>query len=109
MKFLSTTLARVKPSPTIAVTTKAGEMKASVEFRFSQRLGDATTAHEEGIFRYAATGEDGKENAEYIHFEALLLKREGRWSRRYRTRRRRARFRHTAEHQGRGYSCYHVR
>ncbi|MEM6563671.1 MAG: aspartate transaminase, partial [Pseudomonadota bacterium] len=29
MEFLSTTLARVKPSPTIAVTTKAGEMKAA--------------------------------------------------------------------------------
>ena len=29
MKFLSTTLARVKPSPTIAVTTKAGELKAA--------------------------------------------------------------------------------
>lgn len=29
MNFLSTTLARVKPSPTIAVTTKAGELKAA--------------------------------------------------------------------------------
>jgi len=29
MEFLSTTLARVKPSPTIAVTTKAGAMKAA--------------------------------------------------------------------------------
>ena len=29
MEFLSTTLARVKPSPTIAVTTKAGELKAA--------------------------------------------------------------------------------
>ena len=29
MEFLSATLARVKPSPTIAVTTKAGELKAA--------------------------------------------------------------------------------
>ena len=29
MSFLSDTLARVKPSPTIAVTTKAAELKAS--------------------------------------------------------------------------------
>ena len=29
MEFLSTTLARVKPSPTIAVTTKAAELKAA--------------------------------------------------------------------------------
>src|SRR5210317_704911 len=28
MEFLSTTLARVKPSPTIAVTTKAAELRA---------------------------------------------------------------------------------
>jgi uncharacterized protein (TIGR02246 family) len=59
--------------------TKSGEMKASVEFRFTQRLGDATTAHETGIFLYSATGADGKETRDYIHFEALLLKRDGRW------------------------------
>lgn len=59
--------------------TKSGAMKASVEFRFSQRLGDATTAHETGIFHYTATGADGKEIREYIHLEALLLKRDGRW------------------------------
>jgi ketosteroid isomerase-like protein len=59
--------------------TKSGEMKASVEFRFSQRLGDATTAHETGMFLYTATGADGKETREYIQFEALLLQRDGRW------------------------------
>ena len=59
--------------------TKNGEMKASVEFKFSQRFGDATTAHETGIFLYSATGPDGKMVHDYIHFEALLLKRDGRW------------------------------
>lgn len=59
--------------------TKRGAMKASVEFKFSQRLGDATTAHETGIFLYTATGADGKETRDYIHFEALLLKRDGLW------------------------------
>lgn len=59
--------------------TKSGEMKASVQFKFSQRFGDATTAHETGMFLYSATGADGKETREYIHFEALLVKREGRW------------------------------
>ena len=59
--------------------TKSGEMKASVEFKFSQRLGDATTAHETGMFLYSATGADGKETREYIHFEGLLVKRDGRW------------------------------
>ena len=43
-----------------------------------QRLGDETTAHESGIFRYTATGADGKNiRKSYIHFEALLLKRDG--------------------------------
>lgn len=59
--------------------TKSGEMKASVQFKLSQRFGDATTAHETGMFLYSATGADGKETREYIHFEALLVKREGRW------------------------------
>ncbi len=59
--------------------TKSGGMKASVEFKFAQRLSDATTAHETGIFLYSATGADGKEIREYIHFEALLLKRDERW------------------------------
>jgi len=59
--------------------TKNDGMNASVEFRFSQRLGDPTTAHETGIFLYSATGADGKEIRDYIHFEALLLKRDGRW------------------------------
>jgi ketosteroid isomerase-like protein len=59
--------------------TKSGEMKASVTFKFSQRLGDATTAHETGIFLYTSAGPDGKETKEYIHFEALLAKRDGRW------------------------------
>ena len=59
--------------------TKSGEMKASVDFKFSQRLGDATTAHETGMFLYSATGADGKETREYIHFEALLVKHDSRW------------------------------
>lgn len=56
--------------------TKAGKIKASVEFRFSQRIGDATTAHETGIFIYSTVDADGKATKAYIHFEALLVKRE---------------------------------
>lgn len=59
--------------------TKSGAMKASVKFRFSQRLGDETTAHETGIFLYSSTAADGKTNHEYIHFEELLVKKEGHW------------------------------
>ena len=59
--------------------TKAGKMKASVEFRFSQRLNDDTTAHETGMFLYSSTGADGEPKPEYIHFEALLLKEKDGW------------------------------
>jgi len=73
---LSVALARWKKEFT---ATKSGEMKARVEFRFSQRLGDETTAHETGIFLYSSTGPDGKPKQEYIHFEVLLVKKDGHW------------------------------
>jgi hypothetical protein len=59
--------------------TRDRTRKSSVAFKFSQRLGDATTAHETGMFLYTATTADGKETRDYIHFEALLVKRDGRW------------------------------
>lgn len=59
--------------------TKAGRMKASVAFRFGSRIGDADTAHETGIFLYTAQTADGKRTEEYIHFEALLIKQDGKW------------------------------
>jgi hypothetical protein len=57
--------------------TKAGMRKSSVEFRFSQRLGDKDAAHETGIFLYSFE-QDGKKGSDYINFEALLVK-EGTW------------------------------
>lgn len=73
---LSKALARWKRG---FMDTKAGKMKASVEFRFSQRYSDETTAHETGIFLYSSTDAEGKPNQEYINFEALLVKKEGGW------------------------------
>lgn len=58
--------------------TREKRIKASVDFRFSGRLHDATTAHETGIFRYATT-QKGKETVEYIHFEGLLRKTPSGW------------------------------
>ncbi len=58
--------------------TRTGERKSWVDFRFSHRYGDGDTAHEAGIFRYAF--EQGEKKAvEFVEFEALLRKREGRW------------------------------
>nr|MBR9810509.1 DUF1080 domain-containing protein [bacterium] len=59
--------------------TKAGEMKVSVDFRFEQRWGDDSTAHETGIFRYASQIKGGEETVAYIELEALLVKKEGSW------------------------------
>ncbi len=54
---------------------KSGKTQTSVEFRFSKRLGDETTAHETGMFLYTRVNPDGAITKAYIHLEALLLKR----------------------------------
>jgi hypothetical protein len=72
---LSQALARWEPD---FANTKSGKVKGNVVFRFSQRLGDATTAHETGMFCYTTLKPDGTSSNDYIHLEALLLKR-GTW------------------------------
>ena len=61
------------------VDTAAGKQNSSVEFRFSQRFGDETTAHETGIFLYSfkTPGEELKKKS--VHFEALLVKKADGW------------------------------
>jgi len=73
---LSKALARWKKD---FIATKAGTIKANVEFRFSQRFGDETTAHETGIFLYSFTDQDGQWKQEHVHFQALLLKSKEGW------------------------------
>jgi hypothetical protein len=58
--------------------TKAGRMRASVEFRFSQRLSGPTTAHVTGIFHYGVVDSEGQPTEQFVHFEALLVKK-GAW------------------------------
>lgn len=59
--------------------TRAGRLNASVEMRFTIRLGDATTAHETGIFRYSAGKPGEPPRTDYVPFHALLVKQDGRW------------------------------
>ena len=59
--------------------TREGKIKADVEFRFSHRFGDESTAHETGIFLYSTVDSGGQSKQEYIHFQALLVKRKGEW------------------------------
>jgi hypothetical protein len=73
---LATALARWKQE---FMDTRDGKISASVKFRFSRRIGDATTAHETGIFRYSSQTPGAEPKTEYIHFEALLVKQRGVW------------------------------
>jgi hypothetical protein len=60
--------------------TKAGKSQNNVEFRFSQRIGDSTSAHETGIFYFSSIDKSGKVLAKGgVHFEVLLVKRNGAW------------------------------
>jgi hypothetical protein len=61
------------------VDTRAGRAQASVTFRFTQRLHDETTAHETGIFRYTLDPEDGDPTTALLHFEGLLVRKDGAW------------------------------
>ena len=57
--------------------TRDGKIKAGVDFRFTQRLRDETTAHDTGIFRYwTQTGTDEPVVA-MVHFEGLLINKDG--------------------------------
>ena len=57
--------------------TKAGKQQSGVEFRFSQRIASETTAHDTGIFHYWAINAEGERSEYYVHFEALLVKKDG--------------------------------
>jgi ketosteroid isomerase-like protein len=59
------------------IDTREGKMEASVEFRFTRRQNDETTAHETGIFHYSANPAEGNASDQLIHFEALLVKKDG--------------------------------
>ncbi len=60
--------------------TKQGKQMDHVSFRFSQRIGGETTAHETGIFYFTSHDATGKLLSEsYTHLEALLVKQGGKW------------------------------
>ena len=60
--------------------TKSGKVKAQVEFRFSQRVGDETTAHETGIFHYQSYNKAGEVISNYYgHLDMLLVKLDNQW------------------------------
>lgn len=73
---ISDALERWKPG---ILATRSGKATSMVEFRLSTRINDPLTAHEAGIFHYATTASSGESEEAYIHFEALLVKKESGW------------------------------
>ena len=61
------------------VAAKARGDKATVEFRFSRRQDDATTAFEAGIFKYTVIAKSGVSTPKFYPFEELLVKLNGKW------------------------------
>ena len=61
------------------VTAKARGSRATVEFRFSRRLDDPTTAFDAGIFKYTVIDKSGVSSPKFYPFEELLVKTEGKW------------------------------
>jgi hypothetical protein len=61
------------------VAAKGRGDKATVEFRFSLRQDDSTTAFEAGIFKYTVISKSGTSTPQFIPFEALLGKTNGSW------------------------------
>jgi tetratricopeptide (TPR) repeat protein len=74
---MTTALARWKQG---FLDTKQGKQMDKVQFRFSQRIGDETTAHETGIFYITSHDASGMLLSEsYTHLEALLVKQVNKW------------------------------
>lgn len=61
------------------VDTKAGKMKASVEFKFSERLISENTAHETGMFKYSSQMAGEEAQTIYVHFQGLSTNMNGEW------------------------------
>jgi ketosteroid isomerase-like protein len=59
--------------------TRDGKADASVAFRITERFLGETTAHETGMFRYGMKSQDGEGSVATIHFESLLVKKDGAW------------------------------
>jgi hypothetical protein len=61
------------------VAAKARGDRATVEFRFSRRQDDNTTAFEAGVFKYTVIAKSGATTPKFYPFEELLVKTNGKW------------------------------
>jgi hypothetical protein len=61
------------------VAAKARGDRATVEFRFTLRQDDSTTAFEAGLFKYSVITKAGVSTPQFVPFEVLLVKSNGTW------------------------------
>ena len=61
------------------VAAKAKGNGAAVEFRFSRRQDDPSTAFEAGLFKYTVIEKSGASTSKFYPFEALIVKTNGKW------------------------------
>ena len=59
--------------------TRLGQMKASVEFRFSESILGTSSAYQKGIFFYTSEYTEQSPVSFFIHFEVLLTKSDDIW------------------------------
>ena len=59
--------------------TRLGQMKASVEFRFSESILGTSSAYQKGIFFYTSEYAEQSPVSVFIHFEVLLTKSNDIW------------------------------
>lgn len=53
--------------------------KASLEFRFSNRVVNETSSFEKGIYKYKTISKAGDEKVYLVHIENLSVRRNGKW------------------------------
>ena len=59
--------------------TAAGRMEAGVEFRITNRRVSENAAFDTGIFRYFSRAPGAQPAVVMVHFEGLMVKKDGRW------------------------------
>ncbi len=59
--------------------TRLGQMKASVEFRFSETILGTSSAYQKGIFFYTSEYAEQSPVSVFIHFEVLLTRSNDIW------------------------------
>jgi hypothetical protein len=65
--------------PESTARTRAGLQQPNVEFRFTSRIHDETTAHEVGMVHFWRTLSNGERTDAYGLVDSYLVKKEGRW------------------------------